>query len=144
MGGSSVGSPPGLPANAWLWIPAATQSCSSCLSGSLWFFFPRFSNLFCLRFELELPCGLLASRWFVSREDGHCSFRIGIHSDQTCHIICFIVRRKCVTCRSYLRLGLPTLGVQILYLCVFALVALMAGFGDGILNQWSRLGPASS
>lgn len=34
--------------------------------------------------------------------------------------------------------------MQILYLCAFALVALMAGFGDGILNQWSRLGPASS
>lgn len=41
-------------------------------------------------------------------------------------------------------LGLLTLGVQMLYLCALALVALMAGVGDGILNQWSRFGPASS
>lgn len=41
-------------------------------------------------------------------------------------------------------LGLPTLGVQILYLYALALVALMAGLCGGILNRWSRFGPASS
>lgn len=108
VGGGPVGSPPGLPVKAWLWIPVATRSCSTCLSHHFGFF-PRSRNLFCLRFELEMPCGLLASRWFVSREDVHCSFRTGIHMTKPV-TYCFIVRRKSERCRSCLRSGAADAG----------------------------------